>query len=997
MPRPNYGNAVKHRAAQFFTVLLDYANDELDCDERQLEHLQRDIQLHWQTDKRCVIRTKVRYLEDLSRLTGSILSGEQIKESIKCLTDFLEIIEDNRASKGGSETWHFTLNLWCNRFDRSANLGRFDLEWDRRKSNQHSTPTDLNVLTTDNWFELVRSSLAARQYHRLTTNLLMSQEQLKFSLDEVYIPLGLVERQPATIFEVPDGIDDRSEEIEENTIPDLDRLLVQLIANPEPNRIGIIGEPGAGKTTCLQKLAAGLLDLQLLPIWISLADLQGKTLEDYLLEDWLKIATRRISIDPKLQQDFAAQFASGRVWLLLDAVDEMALDASSSLTSLERQLRGWVGGAHIILTCRSNVWDSGKNALENFTTYRNLSLSNGYQQPHNQVRQFIQRWFHDRPDLGENLATELRQPQYQRLRDAIKNPLRLALLCRYWSFAQGKLPSTKASLYQQFTDTIYEWKQDRFPTNLAQRQQLDRALGKLALQAINLDPPQEYSRSRVRFRLHHHTVLELLSPELLELALQLGWLDRVGISMTTGANIYAFYHPTFQEYFTARSIADWHYFFIGSITDRPPIFSPYWQETILFWFGRKDVESSEKEACIQALINFDRDSPGESLPQRGGFYYYRAYFLAAAAIAEFPESIYSQEIIDRLLQWRFATFIPAQNSWQFYPQPIQDGARVALRHTDRSAAILGLERFVQSVTNPFLCWQAAHSLGKVFDPGNAIAIQALIRTIARVQHIDLRIKVCESLTRIDPNYHPIAIDTLVEIARAEKSASLIRKAAFMLGKLSLEYSAQIDPDRSLLTMAIDMLVQIIASRQNDPEQSLRQCPNQVAAIENLRQISPTHPIAQQQFVSDRTLPSSTRHQRKKVARQRDIGMAIAELEQKLLHVNNAESQRRYAYQLGKFQPGHPLAIDTLLQLMSRSQSKSFYKRTAEYLKEIVLEEQLPLIITQLKSYIIWIDRGDAPTESLRQRSTSGLECYKLIWYCAEQLPYQKFIQIWDSH
>lgn len=64
--------------------------------------------------------------------------------------------------------------------------------------------------------------------------------------------------------------------------------------------------------------------------------------------------------------------------MLLDAVDEMGIDASIALANLARQLRGWVGGAHIILTCRSNVWDSGKNALENFTTYRNLSLSNGY-------------------------------------------------------------------------------------------------------------------------------------------------------------------------------------------------------------------------------------------------------------------------------------------------------------------------------------------------------------------------------------------------------------------------------------------------------------------------------------------------------------------------------------------------------------------------------------------------------------------------------------------
>jgi Effector-associated domain 4/NACHT domain len=979
MPRPNYGNAVKQRTVQFFTVLVDYANDELDADERQLESLQRDIQLHWQTSQRCVIRTKVRYLEQLAKLAGTALTGEQIKEAIKCLTDFLEIVEDNRASKGGSETWHFTLNLWYDRFDRAANLDRFSREWDGRKSPQPAIDSQPAVANLDYWWELVRSSLNTQQYQRITTNPLMGEERLKFSLAEVYVPLDLMERQRATMFEVQGGIDSNGEEIGAHSIGDLDldRLLVRLVANSEPNRIGIIGEPGSGKTTCLQKLAAGLLDLQLLPIWISLADLQGKTLEDYLLQDWLKLATRQIAIAPQLQQDFAAQFERGRVWLLLDAVDEMAIDASIALANIDRQLRGWIGSAHVILTCRSNVWDSGKNALENFSTYRNLSLSDGYRGSPDRVRQFIQGWFRTQPNLGENLSTELAQPQYQRLRDAIKNPLRLALLCRYWLLTQGKLPSTKASLYRQFTDTIYAWKQDRFPTSLAQRQQLNSALGKLALQALSLESPGE-TQERVRFRLHEHTVLELLSPELLELALQLGWLNQVGISVSTGAKIYAFYHSTFQEYFAARSIDDWHYFLAGTSTTHSPIFSPYWQETILFWFGRADVAASDKEAFIATLIDFDRSY--------GGFYHYRAYFLAAAAIAEFPESIYSQQIVDRLLQWRFAKFIPTLNTWQFYPLPVQDGARTSLRQTDRAAAIAGLEKLVQTVESPFVCWQAAHSLGKVFDPGNAIAIAALTKTIDLVLPSDLLIKICESLTKIDPNYNQTAISTLVNIIHSEKTVSLTRKAAFTLGKVLLESTAS-DNNNSLLILAIDTLVSIIESGDLSTPPSLHHHANGMAALENLRQIAPTHPATQQQFIDTRTLPSSTRNRQKKVARTQNIEIAIAQIEQKLTTINNVESQRRYAYQLGKFQPGHPLAVDILLQLLSTTQPKSFYKLTGEYLKEIAIIEQLPLIVTHLKSQVTEVAAGD--------RSACAMTCYKLLWYCADRLPDRQFIEIWE--
>jgi hypothetical protein len=699
----------------------------------------------------------------------------------------------------------------------------------------------------------------------------MIGDELKFSLEEVYVPLGLVERQRVTVFDGRSDRLDESEVIGDNFIPDLDRFLAQLVTNSVPSRIGIIGEPGSRKTTCLQRLAAKLLigeacqneHRQLLPIWISLADLQGETLENYLLQDWLKTATKQITVDPQLQQDLVTQFNRGRVWLLLDAVDEIAIDPSIAMANLARQLRGWVGTAHIILTCRSNIWDSGKNALENFRTYRNLSLSNGSNHSQNQIQQFIQGWFKARPNLGDRLdrlSIELAQPQYQRLRDAIKNPLRLALLCRSWSLAQGKLPSTKSSLYQQFTDAIYAWKQDRFSTTLAQRQQLDRALAKLAINAIELD--------RVRFRISHHLVLEILTPDLLELALQLGWLNRVGISATTGANIY-----------------------------------------------------------------------------------------------------------------------------QFYPSPIQEGARLALRQTDRVAAIAGLENFVRfsfrdatrTVENPFLIWQAAHSLGKVFDPGNLIAIQALVNSLELVDYSDLLIKICESLVKIDPHPNLKAIAKLVDTIHNASRESMRRKAAFTLGKLRLE-KPQLDENNSLLTLVIDTLIRTIESGQDRS--------NRLAASENLHQIAPTHPTARQQVISDaphrllddRTFPSSTRNRRKKVARTQNIDIAIAELEQKLTNFKNAESQCRYAYQLGKFQPGHPIAVNALLKLMSVDRPSSFHRRTGEYLREIVLDEQLSLIVTILKHHETDAEAGD--------RSTLALKCYKLLWYCAEQLPYPKFNQIW---
>ena len=133
--------------------------------------------------------------------------------------------------------------------------------------------------------------------------------------------------------------------------------------------------------------------------------------------------------------------------------------------------------------------------------------------------------------LADRLRAELNRPALKRIKDAVRNPLRLALLCRTWSLTQGRLPETKATLYRQFVNAIYIWKQDLFPTTPTQQQQLNHALGQLALRAM--------TQSTAKFRLPHHFVVQVLEQtdiSLLQLALQLGWLTPVGLSGDGGRN-----------------------------------------------------------------------------------------------------------------------------------------------------------------------------------------------------------------------------------------------------------------------------------------------------------------------------------------------------------------------------------------------------------------------------------------------------------------------------
>ena len=255
-----------------------------------------------------------------------------------------------------------------------------------------------------------------------------------------------------------------------------------------------------------------------MPIWISLADLGQKEIYEYLFSTWLTPATFLIPTtiaEPDLKQ----QIEQGRVWLLLDGVDEVATSGIQTLQAIANQLRGWLSQSRVILTCRLNVWEADKNALAEFETYRLLDFD--YPQ---QVHQFIDNWFKvplNKKDLGgskkERLKTELEKPDKARLRDLVQNPLRLTLLCASWQSQEGNLSETKAGLYAQFVEQFYKWKCDRFSITDQEKRSLNKALGRLALQDIDTE--------NTRFRLRESFIREAMRDNsLFEKALQLGWL-----------------------------------------------------------------------------------------------------------------------------------------------------------------------------------------------------------------------------------------------------------------------------------------------------------------------------------------------------------------------------------------------------------------------------------------------------------------------------------------
>ncbi|MEH2336189.1 HEAT repeat domain-containing protein [Nostoc sp.] len=725
---------------------------------------------------------------------------------------------------------------------------------------------------------------------------------MTLQVDDVYVPLGLVERKKPSKRHDDISPEQGSELYKETEITKtfehdvfLEEVLKQKnTPKSKGKRIAIIGEPGAGKTTLLQQIADWVSREihQSIVIWVSLADLRGEELKSYLFKTWLTQAaekTGKAEATEQLKKDFVLQFNQNNVWLLLDGLDEMSASSGNPLTEIARQLRegGSIYKARIVLTCRVNLWDGSINALDDFDTYRSLDFS--YPE---QVERFIDKWFNkiEIPKFGKQLCSKLKESGKERIQDLVKNPLRLTLLCLNWQAGDGKLPDTQAGLYQQFVDDFYKWKKEEFATNSYQRQQLNVKLWELAREAID--------KEANRFRLRQDFVSQFLGDvddenSLLKLALNRGWLNCVGIDKNRKP-VYAFFHASFQEYFAAKAIDDWHFFLNHNPKDPSEgtyrIFERQWKQTILLWLGREEESLKEqKQQFIDALVNF-KDGCRK-------IYEYRVYFLVAAGIAEFKAYLRADEIVRKIVMFTLESEFGSKSSIE--PEP-----ESALQQTDRTKVIAALVQLLQSTTvDDFNRIEVAYKL-ETIDPGNKFAIPALVQLLQSTTVDDsTRWRAAYKLGEIGTG-NEIAIAALVQLLQSTTVDDYKRMVA--AGGLGT-----IDPGNKI---AIAALVQLLQSTTVDDSTRMQ-------AADSLGEIGTGNEIAIAalvQLLQSTTVDDSTRWRAADSLGKIGTGneFAIAALVQLLQSTTVDDSTRwRAADSLGKIGTGNEFAIAALVQLL----------------------------------------------------------------------------------
>ncbi len=886
--------------------------------------------------------------------------------------------------------WKFTLTLKHQTATIKENLEVVKQKWkEHQKTNLKKTS---QVQTTDNSFDWQEICGAMLEKHkRLTTNeLLFADDEMKFELEAIHVPLALVERtksekrsedisaeQGSRLYE-PSY--EEKQRFEHEAF--LEKIIRDGVGKTQGHRIALIGEPGAGKTTQLQTIAFWILKKNLgLPIWISLADLQGKSVENYLLQDWLKNALEVVRVKEEQENAFADLFKNNRVWLLLDAADEMS--SPQPLTEISQQLTGWVKHARVVLTCRMNVWEANGGALDKFETYWLLPFK--YPQ---QVQEFIVRWFHNKDaDKGERLWQELDKAEHQRIQDLVKNPLRLALLCSTWQGSDKGLPETKAGLYQQFVEEFYKWKEKRFPTTEQEQEELNAALGRLAKRAID----QETSR----FRLRHKFVREELGDakqqnSLFWLALKLGWLNEVGLAAesATKEKVYAFYHPTFEEYFTALAVDDWHEF-LNHVPDNPAlgvyrIFAPQWKEVILLWLGREDVSKLEKEAFLKSLVEFDDGS--------GGFYGLRAYFLAAVSIAEFETGEIANKIIEQLIEWTFGSVNFFKHHFHL-SSLIAAIAKNLLLQTHYKNVVDALQkRLISSESQGGSLYIALILLEK--SPGHKLAVRIIVdyldKSPAIFKHsraINLnRIQAISKLKKFAAS-NPLAIATLANLPvnkqNHEKTGSkydfswLIPKVYSNNIEKFLDFVERIDINNIETTIStlneFNTLVRLLGINIKTNTKI-----KELAILDDLIDISCRIDDSDSEWISG-YFSSINLFAINRLAELASTNSdTITNLIETLHQNNDKYIRQKLMMSLGQAACININTTKAILKIWQTTEDEIIADAAIYFLKKVSNSSLLTLIVTELKDYI------------------EDAEGYEIIWHCAQSMPYPAFYQAWHQ-
>ncbi len=315
----------------------------------------------------------------------------------------------------------------------------------------------------------------------------------------------------------------------------------------------VVGKPGSGKTTYLQRVVtecnAGNLQAHRIPVLIKLREFveDGREVA-YSLERYLKRCWRLSKAETQLV------FDRGRTLVLLDGLDEMTGEDGKNITKEIKRFARAYPQVQVVVTCRTQSF-SGEMDWKSLR-FQFLEVAD-FNEP--QVRAFAEHWF--KTVIGDESAGLAKAQEFLELlfleenkpiRELAITPILLSLTCAVFH-QTGKFYSKRSKLYEEGLELLLEqWDKSRS----IERDEIYRELSvELKLELLSYLAVKKFEQEQ--YVLFEQEEIEGYIAEFLEIgqrdsrAVLRAIESQHGLLIERSQGIWSFSHLTFQEYLVA--------------------------------------------------------------------------------------------------------------------------------------------------------------------------------------------------------------------------------------------------------------------------------------------------------------------------------------------------------------------------------------------------------------------------------------------------------------